>query len=534
MNLKRLGTMVDCSRNAVMRPETVRKWIDLTADMGYNTLMLYTEDTYELEGEPYFGYGRGRYSREELKALDRYASAKGMELIPCIQTLAHLNAIKRWPAYRAHFDIDDILLAEDEEVYRLIEKMFATVTECFSAKMVHIGMDEAFRIGRGRFYDLHGERDRTELLLDHLSKVADIGRRHGLQLCMWSDMFFRLAGGNYYNAGADLDESVKEKIPGNIELVYWDYYHRDADHYRAMLDSHKKLGEETWFAGGCWTWSGFAPHNAISIDNTKAALEACREKGTTNILLTLWGDNGAECSRFAVLPSLFYAAEAARGNGDEEEIRRRFERKFGVAWEDFMLLDLPDSPNGEREGVINSEKYLLYQDPFAGLLDSTLTGGEGEGFARCAGRLRRVEKTGGFGVLFETQAALCDLLAVKAGIGSMTRQAYASKDPDRLAEAVVLYRTMEERLDVFYDSFQRQWEQENKGQGFDVQDIRIGGLKQRIRHCRRLLERYAAGELETIDELEEKPLDFQGNEDSFRKKAVYMNVWDEIATANVL
>ena len=50
----RLGTMIDCSRNAVASVESVKKWIDLTSSIGYNTLMLYTEDTYEVSGEPYF------------------------------------------------------------------------------------------------------------------------------------------------------------------------------------------------------------------------------------------------------------------------------------------------------------------------------------------------------------------------------------------------------------------------------------------------------------------------------------------------
>ena len=35
--------------------------------------MLYTEDTYEVDNEPYFGYMRGRYSADELRELDDYA-----------------------------------------------------------------------------------------------------------------------------------------------------------------------------------------------------------------------------------------------------------------------------------------------------------------------------------------------------------------------------------------------------------------------------------------------------------------------------
>src|SRR5690606_18320398 len=64
------GAMFDCSRNAVFRPEVLRRVIRIMALMGLNMLMLYTEDTYTVEGEPYFGYMRGRYTPEELKELD--------------------------------------------------------------------------------------------------------------------------------------------------------------------------------------------------------------------------------------------------------------------------------------------------------------------------------------------------------------------------------------------------------------------------------------------------------------------------------
>ena len=36
--------------------------------------MLYTEDTYEVDGQPYFGYMRGRYSKEEMKEIDDFAA----------------------------------------------------------------------------------------------------------------------------------------------------------------------------------------------------------------------------------------------------------------------------------------------------------------------------------------------------------------------------------------------------------------------------------------------------------------------------
>ena len=78
MDFQHLGIMLDCSRNAVMNVTLVKKYIDILECLGYNTLMLYTEDTYEVDNQPYFDYLRGRYSQAELNELDAYAAAHGV------------------------------------------------------------------------------------------------------------------------------------------------------------------------------------------------------------------------------------------------------------------------------------------------------------------------------------------------------------------------------------------------------------------------------------------------------------------------
>ena len=65
MKYKRFGVMLDCSRNAVMKVSKLKEFIDSLAKARYNTLELYLEDTYEVEGETYFGYMRGGYTIAE-------------------------------------------------------------------------------------------------------------------------------------------------------------------------------------------------------------------------------------------------------------------------------------------------------------------------------------------------------------------------------------------------------------------------------------------------------------------------------------
>jgi N-acetyl-beta-hexosaminidase len=120
------GSMIDMSRNAVMNVETVKLVMRKMALMGMNTFMLYTEDTYEIEGRPYFGYMRGKYTKEEIKELDSYALNLGIELIPCIQVLGHLATHLHWAVAAPYKDTERVMLVGAEETYRLIERQGRT------------------------------------------------------------------------------------------------------------------------------------------------------------------------------------------------------------------------------------------------------------------------------------------------------------------------------------------------------------------------------------------------------------------------
>ena len=65
-NFEHNGLMKDCSRNAVLNLKTAKDYILLSALFGLNRFLLYIEDTYEIKGEPWFGYLRGKYTKEEL------------------------------------------------------------------------------------------------------------------------------------------------------------------------------------------------------------------------------------------------------------------------------------------------------------------------------------------------------------------------------------------------------------------------------------------------------------------------------------
>ena len=501
----KLGVMVDCSRNAVMTVEQLKKFITVISKMGYNQVHLYMEDTYEVNEEAYFGYLRGKYSKKELKELDDFAFNIGVELVPNIQTLAHMAAFLRWRGDIK--DADDIMLAGDDRVYDLIDRMFASLRECFRTTNLHIGMDEAHMLGRGKYFEIHGTQNRFDILLNHLNRVCDIADKYNFEPMMWSDMFYRLANnGEYYAISSKFDKTIKEKIPEKLTLVYWDYYNLEKKTYDGMIKGHKQLSDKIAFGGGAWKWSGFAPHNYFSIKTTKPAIRACVDGGIKDVFLTMWGDNGAECSSFAVLPTLCYAACLAQGITKLSDIKQRFYEWVSVKYDDFMLLNAPNQIENNTN-VVNPSKYFLYADCFMSIFQNTEKSEYSEKYAAIARKLRFASKRAGeYAYLFNTLEKLCKLLSVKVNICTRTREAYSSGNKSNLDVIIADYKKMIKLTREFHKTFKAQWFIENKPHGFDIQDIRIGGLIGRMQSCLDRIIDYRDGKIASIPELEEKIL----------------------------
>ncbi len=506
---KHFGVMLDCSRNAVMKLSAVKRMIDCLAKMGYDTLELYTEDTYEIEGEPFFGYLRGRYTREEIKEIDAYAKSKDIELIPCVQTLAHFTALVRNGEYRPIVDCNDILLIDEPKTYELLDKIFATLAENFTSRLVNIGMDEAHMVGLGKYLDKHGYVNRFDLLIRHLRKVTEIAQKYGFKPHMWSDMFFRLAcKGEYYEPNANISQDIKDAVPKDVALAYWDYYHDDTDFYNGMIEKHLEFNREVWFAGGAYRWNGgIAPMNAFSLKVMKPAMQSVRQKGIENVLITMWGDNGGECSFFSLLPALYAIRQYADGNTDEERIKNGFSQLFGMDYDDFMLLDISNKIDIDELTLSNPSKCLLYTDPFMGIFDKTLETMPYIPYDDYTKTLKKHAKTAKeFTYIFNVQANLCNVLAIKAYLGIETRKAYESKNHTALKSLIKEYKELCKRLERLHKTFYILWNKDNKPQGWEIQDVRLGGLIQRIKTCARRLKDYVNGKLERIDELEEELL----------------------------
>lgn len=533
-NYKSLGVMIDFSRNGVMTLDSLKRFLTTIKKMGYNTLFLYMEDTYQVEGEPYFGYMRARYSIEEMKEIDEFCTSIGIEAIPCIQTLAHMKTFFKWN--QVAVDCDDILLAEDERTYELINNMFKTLSSCFKSKRIHVGMDEAHLLGKGRYYHEHGYVAPNDIIKKHLDKICELAKPYGYEILLWSDMFIRTWNQDAYYVTEPkvVPKEIVDSIPKEVRPVYWDYYHTKEETYDNMIDIHKQFKGELWFAGGIWSWTGYAPNNLFSIKTMKEAMKSCKKNGIKNIFFTMWGDDGMECSHFSQLAPLLYVAEYLKGNTDEEKIKAKFKRIVGLEFDDFMKCDLPNHPLGVApERYQSPSKYMLYSDPFLGFLDYTVTEGAAAYYAKHREELSAIaKKSRKYAYVFNTLASLCDVLEIKYELGYKTRKAYQAGDKAALIElANGDYTELIKRVKRFHKVYEKQWYIDNKPSGMEVIDGRMGALMQRLDSCKRRLLAYANSEIAKIEELEAQILPL-GFIDTAPGEIICYNCYGRISTAN--
>lgn len=536
----KLGVLVS-SDGTLYTVETLKKFIDYAAELDYNIFYIDLTAGYELEGEPLFCYLRAKYSNTELKELDAYAKSKGITVIPTIQTLAHLGYIFRWRPYFGMRDIDDILLVGEPKVYEFIEKMIKTMSECFSAKIIHLGLDEAFRLGRGKYYDLHGDRNRVDIMKEHVDKVLEICKKYGVSAEVWGDMYIRLAYGTYDEGGGtqfDKSEEVANSIDAALKIHYWDYYGLDVKHYSDYIDKFKKLTDNVVFDGGVQSYIGFEPDNTFSIRTLEAGFKASYERGIKEVTVTIWGgDVTNETSLWATMPSVVAASEFAHGNYDMVSVKAKFKQLMGMDFDAFIALESADKlkardKDNKESYYCNPTKYLLYNDVFAGVYDSTVDESERRVFTEAAKQLKPYVGDKRWGGIFRTAKALAEVLEYKFDLGIRTRRAYQAGDKKELKNlANKVYPLVIKRVKKLYRAFREQYYAECKYNGFEVQDMRFGGLINRLQNCRELLLKYCGGKIERLNELEQKIVDYFDGSDDLVNGALFENGYvDEVSS----
>ena len=516
---KTLGIMLDVSRGMVMTVDHLKMWLRRMALSGCNLVMLYTEDIYELEGEPFFGFMRGAYSLEELREIDDYAFALGIEMVGCIQTLGHMEQTLKWGcAYHNVTDTTRVMLVDAPETRRLIEKMLDFWSKAFRSRRIHIGMDETHDLGLGRYLRIHGYERAFDIFNRHLGMMEKLCMERGLKPLIWSDMYFRLCNVEhvYYDFTSPIPSDVKAAIPKHVQLVYWDYYHEDIDSYRKMIKRHREdLGFDPVMGSGIWTWLRLWYDHKKTVSTARPCILACRKEKIKEFFFTMWGDDGGYCNYDSSLAGIMCCCDLAFGVDDMEYSGQRFESICSSSFEAHlagsdMYARIPDTREGrEGETFEVMAHQLLWDDPLMGItfddyrrrnpeFDLQLLDICEESLCRV---LPHVEECAAGDI--EHIANALKLLIKKLELRGALEAAYDSGDRIALRElATVTIPATIAAAQEFDATFRRQWLDCAKPFGLETIQGRNAFLIARLEECALRIHEYLGGAIDNIAELE--------------------------------
>jgi hexosaminidase len=510
---------IDASRNGVPTVETLKAMIRRFALMGLNAACLYTEDTYAVDDEPFFGYLRGRYEKTELIELDDYAVEFGIEMFPCIQTLGHMEQVLKWTqSYRNVTDTPSILLVGQAETYRLLRKMIGCISSCFRSKRIHIGMDEAHGLGLGRYRKIHGDRSSFQIMNEHLTKVSAICRELKLRPMIWSDMYFRLGSAthDYYDPDSRIPQAIIDDIPADVELVYWDYYHKDKAFYDTFIAKHRDMRKEPIVAPAAWNWTRFWTALPYAYDTIRPCLASCRDNGVEQVFLTSWCDDGMEVDPFSVLPAVqFFAELCYRDAVERKAFASNLLGSCGIeldAYEAACELDSCARLKPDVSTMSDISKWLLWDDPLIGLCEPHRQGRSfrqhyaalAEKLSACANRPSAQNRR------LRLPAQLARVLSIKCDLREKLIVAYRNKDREtirQLLEREAVPLLAETR--VLWKMHRDMWLDCCKPFGLEVLERRYGCLIARIESMIDRLQSHVHGKIDAIPEFETTLLTFE-------------------------
>ena len=526
---KTLGAMIDVSRGRVLTVDYLKGRFDRMRKMGYNAVMLYTEDTYRLDGEPKWGYLRGGYSAEEIRTLKAHADGLGLVLIPCIQTLGHLEQPLRWAEYEDIRNTAFTVLVGEERTYALIDKMLAFWQQTVGGARIHLGMDEAMGFAGGKCRRLSDEKSDVDVFLRHLKRVCDICAKRGFtEPIIWSDMFYRLASKthDYYDPMAKADASLAARIPSGLRLCYWDYYHSDRAYYADMIDGHWSLGSEPVLAGGIQLWNHFLHDREKTLSTMKPFVEAAKEKNCGEFFFAMWGDDGGYAIPDIAEEGLFACAELAAGRTAEPTAENcaRFKALTGYDYCSMAKLGEVCRHYADDWPEMIQEASILYDDPlfcanyrnylvrtpskttdrrlYCACYRDAVWRDDGEKVM--ADYRKTLEDCKGLSGLPPVVAAIVRTLAAKVCYEADILVAWRTKDRktlERIAEKDL--PALVAALRDFMELYRTDWYATSQPFGFERIQKRNAAALARLEEAQRRLDDWLAGRVATIEELDE-------------------------------
>ena len=329
------------------RMEYYYKEIDRLARYKVNAVIWEIEDKLGYTRRPEIA-SPNAISKQEMKALCRYAKDRHVEISPLVQGLGHASFIlKHHWELRENPASDWEFCPSNPETYELQFDLYKDALEAMPyGKYLHIGGDEISAIGIDERCKATG-KTAFELQMYWLGKVCDFARENGRIPIFWDDMPLKYGDVMRFSNVQSEEEVARtwnsDKLDKSINLFPKDCVYMRWLYGDATVAGHKRILQ--WYRDSGLTVMGataasygaspYLPRNDTNAGIIQGFSQLVAENNLAGILATAWDDGSPHLE--TVWRGYIAQAEYGwnpTGRSIEEFKKAHAQREFGFPTED--------------------------------------------------------------------------------------------------------------------------------------------------------------------------------------------------------
>ena len=262
--------------------------LHLFAAARYNVVLIEWEDSFPWTVDQRFRSPTA-YTPDDIRRFQKTAADLGLDLIPLVQCLGHMQTPLKTPGYEQLRECPDDFSGLNPlapGARNLIQKMVEDVLSIMpEVTYFHLGGDEAWTFGQHpdtkAYLDKHGKE---ALYLQHVEPILDELNAAGIRPMLWHDMM------------TDWDSDALNRLAEKADLVLW-WYQKDprvdgGEHIsEAIINRFADHGIRMW--GGSAYKGADGPHvdlpdYAERELNAVAWYEIARDHKLKGVITTAW------------------------------------------------------------------------------------------------------------------------------------------------------------------------------------------------------------------------------------------------------
>ena len=317
-DLKVRGLMLDISRAKVLNVSSIKKIIDLIAELKYNHLELYVEGfSYEYKNIKEALADKNYLTQEEYLEVEKYAIEKYIDFVPNQNGFGHMSdwlaldkfkelaecpdGFEIWGSKRPPSTLDPT----NPKSFELVKQMYEEMIPFTKSKYFNMNFDEPYELGHGKQECLKTSTE--DVYIEYLEKLANVVRKYNKTPMIWGDVLVK-------------HPDKISKLSKDIVFIDWGYNKAyDFVNHAKMLE---ELKVKYLLAPGTSTWSSITGRFIDMKETIENSTCSSKKYHGLGILLTDWGDMG----HLQYLPSSYlgfiYGAMLSWSSGTIEDAEK--------------------------------------------------------------------------------------------------------------------------------------------------------------------------------------------------------------------